>query len=70
MYIARDSDGDLYFYIKKPLKREDLGVWISEGKDAYITKIPTNVILPKSINPMWEDSEPIKVKLIRDNKEG
>ena len=70
MYIAKDRDGDLYFYTKEPLKREDLGMWLSDDRYDRSTKLPINIVLPKSINPKWEDSKPIKVKLVRDNTHG
>lgn len=68
MYVARDRDGDLYIYTKEPLKRKDLGMWLSDDRCDRSTKLPINMTLPKSINPMWEDDKPIKVKLVRNNK--
>ena len=68
MYIARDSNGDLYFYTQEPLKRKDLGMWLADNRCSRSTKLPINITLPKSINPQWSDLKPIEVKLVRKNK--
>ena len=68
MYIARDSNGYIYFYTKKPSKREDLGVWLIEDECDSRATLLINVVLPKSINPSWDDPEPMEVKLVRKNK--
>ena len=62
MYVARDKDGSVFVYSTKPKKGKEM--W--HGADWL--KI-TDHVLPKSVNPKWDDPEPIKVKLIRDNKE-
>lgn len=62
MYVARDKDGSIFMYTTKPKKGGEM--WRGAGWMQI-----TDCVLPKSINPQWNDLEPIKVKLIRDNKE-
>lgn len=64
MYVARDEDGEAFLYSDKPEKNECEGFWYSDG---LITSIGDSE-LPKSIDPQWSDPEPIKVKLVRNNK--
>lgn len=64
MYVAKDEDGEVYLYDTKPYKDERCGMWSTDG---HFTKIDANE-LPKSINPSWDDTEPIEVKLVRKNK--
>lgn len=72
MYVARDEDGEVFIYKTKPNKRKDLGMWeedIDELDDySPPVRISNESIFPKSINPKWEDLEPIEVKLVRKNK--
>lgn len=65
MYVARDEDGRLYLYRKKPRKDNLYKSWHSPGD--FILRLEDKH-LPKSINPNWSDPEPIKVKLVRKNK--
>ena len=65
MYVAKDDDGRVYLYDTKPFKDELLGMW--SVKDGKFIKIDVDE-LPKSINPQWDDPEPIEVKLVRKNK--
>lgn len=62
MYVARDKDGSVFVYNAKPEKGDE--IWRGAGWMQI-----TDHVLPKSVNPKWDDPEPIKVKLIRDNKE-
>lgn len=61
MYVARDKDGSIFVYDKRPKKNEKM--WC--GAEWLLIKDCT---LPKSINPKWTDPEPIEVKLVRKNK--
>lgn len=65
MYVARDEDGRVYLYRKKPKKDNSDKCWHSPGD--FILRLEDKH-LPKSINPNWSDLEPIKVKLVRNNK--
>lgn len=61
MYVARDKDGSVFLYASKPKKTDE--IWCGASW------LPiSDCVLPKSIDPQWEDSEPIKVKLVRKNK--
>lgn len=61
MYVARDKDGSVFLYNAKPKKSEE--IWCGAGWMQI-----TDYVLPKSINPSWDDPEPIEVKLVRKNK--
>ena len=61
MYVARNKNGEVFMYRKKPTKHTTM--W--RGSERFLIK---DEMLPKSINPKWEDSEPIEVKLVRKNK--
>jgi hypothetical protein len=62
MYVARDENGGVYLYKKVPQRGST--VWVGGEKCMAISSHS----LPKSINPKWEDPEPIEVKLVRKNK--
>ncbi len=69
MYVARDENGQIFLFNEKPIKQKytnDNGVWVAGGGCMYVGTLP----LSKSIDPSWEDSKPIKVKLVRDNTHG
>ena len=66
MYVARDENGIAYLYNNRPVKDNRLGFWVGCGGALMLEGNP----LPKSIDPKWEDDEPIKVKLVRDNTHG
>ena len=53
-WIARDANGNVYLYKRKP--RKGIIQWGSE------THFPITE-LPEGINPQWEDEEPIEVEL-------
>lgn len=55
MYVARDKDGHLWLYEKKPLKQ--LTYWISEDGDSQILDIN---LFPEV---KWEDKEPRELVL-------
>lgn len=54
VFIARDKDGKVYIYKRKP--RKGIIHWGSE------IHFPITE-LPEGVNPQWEDKEPIKVNL-------
>ena len=61
MWIARDSDGELWIYTIKPVKKEDLGVWgfdweISQGNGCKIN----SDMFPEV---KWSDEEPRELVL-------
>ena len=62
MYVARDESGRIFLYETEPQKGRT--VWFGGGNCMAIN----SRLLPKSINPKWDDPEPIEVKLVRKNK--
>lgn len=64
MYVARDESGFVYLYTHKPIKYNKRGCWGGNGHSIFLE----GNSLPKSINPKWEDPEPMEVKLVRKNK--
>lgn len=65
MYVAKDGDGKVHLYDKKPYKDYVFAEWLTD--DFSRMAIDVNK-LPKSVNPSWDDPEPIEVKLVRKNK--
>lgn len=64
MYLARDKDGDLYLYQKRPVKYDGLEAWVSEDYFENLAKLDPS-LFP---DVKWEDEEPTEVELVR--KEG
>lgn len=64
MYVARDKDGDLWLYEKKPIKSE-LGVWQTDDENMHISSV--NPVLFQEVS--WEDEEPRELVLKPINKE-
>ena len=60
MWIARDKNGELIIYKKKPLKDEIVEQWRTSG--GWLRFLPKE----KFPEVKWEDEEPTKVKLIID----
>ena len=60
MWLARDKDGDLAMYMKKPYKDERAEQWALGGQW---------VLLHDNWFPevQWSDEEPTKVKLVINN---
>lgn len=59
MWLARDKDGELYLYEKKPFKDELAEQWTLGG---YCEFMPKNFFQ----EVQWTDEEPTKVKLVID----
>lgn len=59
MWLARDKDGELYLYEKKPFKDELAEQWTLGGDCEF---------MPKNFfqEVQWTDEEPTKVKLVID----
>lgn len=55
LWIARDADGRLYLYKRKPIKKENF--WCSY--DYVFIRLQTTSFL----NVKWEDPEPTKVQI-------
>lgn len=65
LWIARDKNGDLSLYDKKPIKQRFYWtVNVDDCDGNYLGNIDDS-LLPDGSNPQWEDEEPIKVKLIK-----
>ena len=61
MYVARDKDGDLYFYREKPVKCKNRENWTATSGYADFYKIDAS-LFPKV---SWEDEEPTEVELVK-----
>ena len=59
MYVARDKNGSLWLYSKKPYREEYYGGWYSVGVNLEINSEEFPEL-------KWED-EPIEVKLIKQS---
>lgn len=62
-FVARDNNGDVYLWRRKPTKDEAKGEWVHTHRWAawrYLTEDDLEV----GLNPQWEDEEPIRVKLV------
>ena len=58
-WVARDKDGILCFYEQKPIKGEDIWIYIdgglsTVGRDSFLFEFP---------QVKWEDEEPTEVEL-------
>lgn len=62
-YIARDSNGDLFLYTNKPEKGRD--VWFLNLEFVNASLKPFDVCFPMV---KWEDSEPWKIKDLKNLK--
>lgn len=63
MYVARDRDGDLYLYKKKPVKYS--GSWqLCSDNPHYFYKIDASLFPEVS----WEDEEPTEVELVKKER--
>ena len=63
MWLARDENGSLYFFVySKPKKYTREGMWISDNYNHY----PINKDLFHEVQ--WSDEEPTKVKLVIDKQ--
>jgi hypothetical protein len=63
MYAARDRDGDLYLYKKKPVKYSESWQLCSDNPHDFYK-------LDSSLFPevKWEDEEPTEVELVKKEK--
>lgn len=59
-YLARDKNGILCFYDKKPTRHKEEIEWWSSRGGSYLELLHT-----KFVNVKWEDKQPTKVKLVR-----
>lgn len=65
MWVARDKDGELDLYIKKPQRSDAIG-YNHENWDSYDEHwIPLD---PKLFPDLTWNDEPIEVELVRKNK--
>lgn len=63
MYVARDRDGDLYLYKKKPVKYSGSWQLCSDNPHDFY-KIDASLFPEVS----WEDEEPTEVELVKTQK--
>lgn len=64
IYIAKDKNREIFIYNYKPAKRGT--IWACAGgvcQRGYHNFPIEETDLPESVNPQWEDDEPIKVNL-------
>lgn len=63
MWIARDKDGDLFIYDKKPWKNEYIEMWECASDTCY-----PPIRLDKRSYPevRWEDEEPCELVLVAE----
>ena len=59
MWIARDKNGELYLYARKPIKKET--IWSSDWNCEFLQD---KINLFREVH--WEDEEPTKIKLVKD----
>lgn len=62
MYVARDKDGNLYLFQKRPRKSNNFHVWLEE----CINMIKLDSSLFPEVS--WEDEEPTEVELVKKEK--
>ena len=60
MWLARDRNKQLWFFIAKPWKEEHRGYW-NTANDCYIYVDKEN----RFSDVKWEDKEPTEVKLVK-----
>ena len=61
MWLARDSDGELFMYDVKPVKKEDLGVWGFDWDTPQGDSCEINSDMFPEVK--WSDEEPRELVL-------
>lgn len=63
MWVARDEDGGLYLFTRKPYKSDVVGAWVAKSFDhKKVCQKIDNKLLPEV---RWEDEDPTEVKIVK-----
>lgn len=67
-YVARNKNGSVFLYNKKPIKSKEQGFWKIDGRpsaDNLMLLLKGALCMPEQGNvvPHWEDNEPTLVAL-------
>ena len=67
-YVARNKNGSVFLYNKKPIKSEKQGSWKIDGRPSAVNlmlllKGALSMSEQGNVTPHWEDNEPTLVAL-------